>query len=55
VSKSTKAVVSVKAGEETPAGFVQPKKGIKMAVNPQAISDPEKFIANKHREEQNKI
>jgi hypothetical protein len=47
-----KAVVPIKAGEEPPEGYLQPKKGVKLAVNPDAITNPSKFISAKHKEEQ---
>ena len=46
--KPTKAIVKVPAGEDPPKGFVQVKKGLKLAINPEAINDLEKFIADKH-------
>lgn len=48
----SKAVIPIKAGEEPPKGYVQPKKGVKIAIDPEAISNPSKFIASKHKEEQ---
>lgn len=48
---STKAVVPLKSGEEPPQGFLQIKKGLRVAVNPEAIQDPASFIAKKHKEE----
>lgn len=47
--KPTKAIVQVPAGEKPPKGFVQVKRGIKLAVDPDAITNPEKFIADKHK------
>ena len=48
---STKAVVPLKSGEEPPQGFLQIKKGLRVAVNPEAIKDPEEFINQKHKDE----
>jgi hypothetical protein len=49
--KPGKAVIPLKSGEEVPDGYVQPKKGVRVAVKPEAISNPEQFIADKHKEE----
>ena len=49
--KPGKAVIPLKSGEEVPDGYVQPKKGVRVAVKPEAITNPEKFISDKHKEE----
>jgi hypothetical protein len=49
--KPGKAVIPLKSGEEVPDGYVQPKKGVRVAVKPDAISNPEQFIADKRKEE----
>jgi len=49
--KPNSAVVPLKSGDKVPDGFVQVKKGIRVAVNPDAISNPDQFIADKRKKE----
>jgi hypothetical protein len=55
LTKAVKVIPKSKKGDEPPEGYIDPKPGDpnwRVLVNKDAIQNPEKFVSDKHKEEQ---